>query len=217
MAPAAPMRRGAHGWRGNNAGGSSGRARARRLRLSMIHAGLSRRLLLCPCAVLLALIASCGGKAVIDSAGSGGSGGSGGGTTTTSTTTSTSSSTSTHFCSSHADCQGGLCVFATGHCAQACTPNACDSCQTQEFCEPCATASCALCDDCVAACAPLTSGRCDDNDPCSDSQVCEWYSGVCLPTCGPNGDCGGFAYCDYCATSSCCGCKDCASACVGGE
>jgi len=171
-------------------------------------------------AATLALVASCSGKAVIDPTGGGGAAG---GNTTTTSTTSTSTSTSTTatttaLCTSHDECEGDLCIFATGQCAPGCVPESCDSCGAGVFCEPCATSSCPGCLDCAAACVPAIAGRCDEDDPCPGELVCQWSWGSCLPPCSnPGEQCGGFAYCDECATSSCCGCADCVSACLGGE
>jgi hypothetical protein len=166
---------------------------------------------------MLGLGMSCGGKAIVD--GVNGGGGEGGTDTTTSTTTSwtTNPTTTSGWCTSHEQCPGGVCVFSSGQCASSCTPNSCDPCGVGEFCEPCPTSSCPACNDCVAACVPLTSGRCDDNDPCQYGMVCSWWDGVCLQPCDPNGQCGDWYYCEYCATSSCCGCADCVAACLGGE
>jgi hypothetical protein len=171
--------------------------------------------------LLLALFATaCGGTAVVEA----GAGGAGSGATSTSTTdasatgvTATSTSTGGGACASHTDCPGELCIFATGQCAPACSDGICPSCGPGLVCETCATSSCPGCDDCLGACAPATPDRCDDDDPCAPGSVCLWYYRVCAPGCETDMDCGGFAYCDGCATSSCCGCADCASACIGGE
>jgi len=176
--------------------------------------------LACCAAAWLAIVVGCGGKAVIDPDGSGGSAGAT--TTITSSTTSITTTTPTTtttvpYCTSHADCQGYVCVFATGQCVPGCAPGACDSCQAGVFCEPCATSSCPECNDCVAACVPATAGRCDEDDPCPGQQICAWAWGTCLEPCGPGGDCGGWSYCDGCVTGSCCGCDDCVAACMGGE
>jgi hypothetical protein len=64
---------------------------------------------------------------------------------------------------------------------------------------------------------PKGDGRCDDDDPCTDGFVCMFTDGVCYAACGPMGDCGGFAFCDECATGSCCGCENCVAACIGGR
>lgn len=168
---------------------------------------------LAPFAISL-LAWACGGNVVVDQPGSGGSGG------TTSTTTGTTSGTTTTInpspCASHGDCPGGVCIFSTGTCAPACG-GFCESCSKGTTCDTCATSSCPKCNDCVAACKPITPGQCDDDDPCPKGQVCLWGSNVCAPGCDTDMDCGGFEFCAFCVTGSCCGCEDCVSACVGGE
>lgn len=164
----------------------------------------------------LALLATaCGGTAVVE-AGSGGAGA----TSTTSATgaaVTTSASSGGGSCGSHADCPEGLCIFATGVCAPACSEGLCPSCGPGSVCDTCATSSCPDCDDCLGACAPAGPERCDEDDPCAPGNVCLWYYRTCAPACESDMDCGGFAYCDGCATGSCCGCADCVAACVGGE
>ncbi len=164
-------------------------------------------------ALCLSLASGCGGNVVFEEQGAGGSGA----VTSTDATSVTSTSTG-GLCASNADCgPGSVCLLGTGVCADACEPFACDSCGQGSFCEPCATSSCPTCDDCVAACMPKGDGRCDDDDPCTDGFVCMFQDGYCAPPCGPMGDCGGFAFCDECATGSCCGCRNCVAACIGGR
>lgn len=160
------------------------------------------------------LVPACGGTSVVD----GGNGGSGDTTTTTtgSTTTTastTSSSTSSGACDEHEDCPAGVCLFATGQCAAACE-GLCDSCGTGAVCNGCATSSCPICADCLAACVPVDEGRCDDDDPCGASEVCLFDRLQCVPTCGSDDCADPNSYCDPCATGSCCGCKDCVAACL---
>ncbi|MFO0554866.1 MAG: hypothetical protein U0271_41195 [Polyangiaceae bacterium] len=157
----------------------------------------------------LAFLLGCGAKVVYQDSGDGGAGGSG---------TSSSTSTSTGgFCTSHEECAPLICVFSTGECRAPCTANACESCGEGLVCEGCATSSCPACDDCRGACVPTTEGRCDDDDPCPGGGVCLFQSGFCANPCDAMGQCGQFEFCDECATSSCCGCKNCGAACVGGR
>lgn len=164
------------------------------------------------------LVTSCGGLAVVDGPAAGGTGGTSTSTTSVTTTeTTTSTPTNTPPCTDHDDCPDGVCWFATGQCAARCTAESCDSCGPGRYCEPCVTSSCPDCLDCVAACVPAASGRCDDDDPCPGAKLCQWSFGTCLTPCGSDDDCGGFSYCDPCATSSGCSLKDCVAACLGGE
>jgi hypothetical protein len=165
--------------------------------------------------LLAALMAACGGKAVIDERG-------GGGNATTSTGSAgagpTSTTTGAGRCLSHDDCAPGLCIFTTGACAPACTiEDPCDGCGPGLTCEACATSSCPDCRDCRPACVAKTDGRCDADDPCPGAFVCSFAERVCYPPCGPGGECGEFAYCEECLTGSCCACLDCVAACVGGR
>ncbi|MBW2526617.1 MAG: hypothetical protein JRI23_20715 [Deltaproteobacteria bacterium] len=162
-------------------------------------------------AALPLLVATCGGTAVVDAPAADGPGGS------TTTATNTSTPTKTPPCTSHDDCPDGVCLFVTGQCVDSCTAQSCDSCGPGQFCEPCGTSSCPDCRDCVAACLPAGPARCDEDDPCPGGDLCHWSFGTCLPPCEADGDCGSFAYCDPCATSSGCSLKDCVAACMGGE
>jgi hypothetical protein len=164
------------------------------------------------------VLLGCGANVVFDEPGSGGNGAGGnpvtdGGSNPTTNTT----STGTGPCVSHDECAPGVCIFSTGICAPACTGLACESCGPNAFCEPCATSSCPKCNDCRAACVELGPGRCDDDDPCPAPDVCMFPEGVCYPPCGANGECDDFSFCDGCATGSCCTCKNCVGACIGGE
>lgn len=164
---------------------------------------------------LVLMLAACGGKSVL---GIPGGGGGAPGTTTTGTTTSGSTTGTTPGpCTTHADCPGGLCIFSTGTCAPSCEPDACPTCSPGSVCQGCATSSCPACDDCRAACLPVQPGECDDDDPCPAGQVCLFQQRVCAAACKTDSDCGGFSTCVGCATGSCCGCKDCVSACEGAE
>lgn len=162
-------------------------------------------------------LAACGAKVVFDgeSAGAGAGAGSVGGN---GTGNNGSTSTGTTGCTTHQDCSGDqLCIFATGECAPSCTAEACDACTAGSYCEPCATSFCPECLDCRAACLPIVPGRCDDDDPCPDGQVCLYSQGVCADACSPDGGCPDFFFCDGCASGSCCGCDNCVAACIGGE
>ena len=159
------------------------------------------------------VLAACGGKVFVD--GNGGAGGQGG--TGAASSGSTSASSGPAGCTAHTDCPGGLCVFATGACADACDAESCDPCTAGTVCEQCATSACHACNDCKAACLPTQPGRCDDDDPCPPGGVCLFDQKTCAPACSFDGDCGDFAFCDFCATGSCCGCENCVSACIGGE
>ena len=71
------------------------------------------------------------------------------------------------------------------------------------------------CDDCRAACTPILDGQCDADDPCGDGRRCAFGARVCLFECDPEVGCDkGSTICEPCATSSCCGCKDCVAGCV---
>jgi hypothetical protein len=182
-----------------------------------------------------ALSFACSSDVVLEDPGAGGSGttsgtvasGTTGATTTnasataTATTGATSASTGmTGLCSSHDQCAPGVCHFPTGVCVTACAANACDSCGPGAYCEPCAMGSSPGANDCVAACLPAAEGRCDDDDPCPPESACYFPGGVCMQPCNPNlpnGGCGDFEFCDFCATGSCCGCDDCTALCMGGE
>lgn len=154
----------------------------------------------------LSLLA-CGGVVIDDaSGGSGGSGSGAGGPT---------SSTGISGCQSHTDCgDNQLCLFQTGVCTQACGFESCDSCGPGFVCEDCATSACPDCLDCRAACLPQSGDLCDDDDPCQPGFVCLFEQGRCAPEC-ENGKCADpNLICSSCASSSCCGCENCADACV---
>ena len=161
--------------------------------------------------LVTSVLAACGANVVFDEDGAGGS------STTNGSTTGGTVTTGGGACDDHADCAPFLCIFGTGQCASPCTAGACETCGPGRFCEACATSSCPECDDCLAACVDLAPGRCDDDDACPPDSVCAYAFGTCLPACGGDGDCGEFEFCDTCATGSCCGCKDCVGACVGGR
>lgn len=163
-------------------------------------------------ALCLILMAACGGKVFVDPPGASGGGGG-------ASSSSSSSSGVGLPCSSHADCPGAVCVFSTGKCAQKCDGDFCEACAPGTWCDSCATSSCPSCEDCRPACVPIQAGQCDDNDPCPAGQVClfGFGAGFCAQSCASDGDCGGFEFCDQCATGSCCGCDNCVGACLGGE
>jgi hypothetical protein len=123
------------------------------------------------------------------------------------------------FCDDHSDCTGDVCIFAIGECAPPCDgDDACTSCGAGRLCDGCATSSCFGCADCVAACAPIQPGQCDDDDACGNGEVCLHFSRTCAPACDEAGNCpDGGQFCDDCATGSCCGCRNCVPACVFGE
>lgn len=154
-------------------------------------------------------LSACGGMAVVE-ADSGG-----GGAPSAASSSISASGTGGGGCASHAECPGGLCVFSTGECATACAASACDSCGPGSICVPCATASCPGCADCLAACVPLPDGRCDDDDVCPLGSTCVFSSGYCAPICKPDLKCPDSHHCDPCATSDCCACDHCESACIG--
>ncbi len=170
--------------------------------------------------VLVACTSACGAQVVLEE-GTGGATAGPSGTQTVGTSgsvaTNASSSTGVTFCDSHDDCDPNVCIFATGQCAPPCTDGSCDACGPGSVCNGCATSSCPGCLDCVAACVPNTEGRCDEDDTCPPDLVCHYQIGFCVQPCISDDQCGGFAFCDLCATASCCSCKNCAGACVGGE
>ncbi len=160
-------------------------------------------------------VAACSGKAVIDGSANG-AGGAGGAGSTTTTVANGPVTTGTVSCQSHDDCpSGNVCIFGKGVCAPACQAQACESCGTGSICDDCATSSCPGCDDCRAACVPLSDGACDDDDPCKEGAVCMFFQHQCVPGCTADGGCvdPGLS-CAGCASTSCCGCKDCVSACL---
>jgi hypothetical protein len=119
-------------------------------------------------------------------------------------------------CDDPSDCGvNEVCLFGAGVCAPTCDAF-CDPCGAGQICDPCATGSCPLCDDCVAACKPISPGRCDENDPCPANEICIFESGICALPCEVGGElCENGSVCDDCATGSCCGCENCVAACVG--
>lgn len=152
----------------------------------------------------LASAGACGS----DVTGGGGGGGAAGG----------SSSTSSSGCQSSADCGPGgpVCLLGSGSCVPACDPMGLEPCAAGLVCDGCATSSCPMCDDCVAACVPAAPGACDHHDDCAQGEVCVYSSGTCAPACDsampscPTPD----LVCADCVTSSCPGCEDCVSACL---
>lgn len=161
---------------------------------------------------LVALLGGCAAEVVIVDGSGGGS------SASTSKATSANASTGTGgSCKSHDDCPGGLCLFGIGLCAKSCEAgDFCGAaCGPGSECNACATSSCPACDDCKAACVPIQAERCDIDDPCTGGKVCLWESHTCAPPCTVNGACTSPGLsCVSCASSSCCGCKDCASACL---
>jgi len=160
---------------------------------------------------LLLVMVGCGGSTVVEP-GAGGAGatittssdGSGGSTTVT---------TQPGGCDAHDDCPGGLCVFSTGECTEACD-SFCGACDAGSVCDSCATSGCPQCLDCVSACVPIQQDQCDDSDPCPSGQTCLWEQSVCVPLCELNGCADPNLVCQSCVTGSCCGCEDCVAACV---
>lgn len=115
-------------------------------------------------------------------------------------------------CDDHADCPGGLCVFSTGQCAEACGgPEGCSV--PGEVCDGCATASCPDCEDCLGACVP-GNGLCDTSDDCPAEMACVWENKTCTPRCNEDLTCDiPGATCSECGTSSCPACEDCVAVC----
>lgn len=146
-------------------------------------------------AAVAAIALGCGGNVLV------GPGGSGGGGTTTGT------------CDDHDDCPGGLCLYSLGLCSELC-PESGEPCPEGRVCRPCATSSCPGCKDCVAACAPVEDGGCDDHDDCPAGSVCLYSQQKCAQECGASVCSSPGAACDECATGSCPGCDDCVAACV---
>ncbi len=163
---------------------------------------------------LVFAIVACSGKATVDD----GSGGSSSTNTTATGTTATgtaTASTTSAACASHDDCDG-VCLFASGQCADACE-GYCDKCAPGTICDSCATSSCPECKDCRPACVPIDTGQCDDDDPCPMAEVCVWDKQLCAPSCN-NGVCADpNMVCHECATGSCCGCEDCVGVCTSAE
>lgn len=179
---------------------------------------LARRLLAIAGAATLApslvSAAGCGGNVVVDGGGDGGQGGTasvGPGPGPGPGPGSTSSGSTA--CDDHADCTGDVCLFGSGTCAAPCTTF--EPCPTGLFCDGCATSSCPMCDDCVAACVSADPGQCDDHDDCPPEQLCVYATQTCAPQCTADGLCADPSLvCDFCATSSCPGCENCLGACV---
>ncbi len=186
-------------------------------------------------ALLLVSLAACGGTVVFEEDGAGGSTasatssvtGNGGGPTATTTTgvggasasvgtATASSATGSGGCTSHADCAGELCIFATGECAAACEDSMCGGgCGPDQTCDDCATSACADCLDCRGACVPLPPGHCLSNDACGEGEICNFFERRCVPECTPEGACADpNLVCARCETASCCGCADCAPTCI---
>lgn len=167
-------------------------------------------------ALLSMLLVGCGGIVVLEDEGGAGQGAGAPATTgASSTTIDVASATSGGGpCSTHEDCADGfVCVFASGTCAPACD-GACSSCGPGRRCEGCATSSCPKCADCKGACVSIEPGRCDDDDPCGPDEVCLFQAQACAPSCSSDGCADPNLICDVCATGSCCGCKNCVSACT---
>ena len=171
-------------------------------------------------AVVLALI-GCSGSAVVDP-GVGGAAATGSGASTNTASSGDASSSTLNVttgpggCTTHEDCPGGLCRFATGECTSSCD-SFCDACEVDTICDDCATSSCPDCLDCVAACIPIQDGQCDDNDSCPSDQICYWQESRCLPTCDAGSCADPNMVCEECLTGSCCGCEDCEAACIAAD
>src|SRR5262245_34044511 len=184
-----------------------------------------KTLFACASTLAVALVA-CGGDTVVadDGATSEGTGGSGaagaaGGSSNSAGGTSNSSSSGAGACSAHSDCPPGqVCLFSSGLCTSACEGDLCSACDPGTFCDGCATSSCPEGADCRPACILTPAAFCDDNDPCNEGAVCIWEQHLCAAACTPDGGCSDPGYfCGGCVTSSCCGCKDCVSACQPGD
>jgi hypothetical protein len=147
----------------------------------------------------------------------GGAGGTSTGVPDTSSPSSTqtgSTQTGTTGCAAHEQCPDGLCIFATGQCAQPCEPGGFCQCGPGTVCDGCATSSCPGCRDCAAACVPVTDGQCSDGSECKDGSACFFERSTCLPLCR-EGKCDDPSMiCKECATGSCCGCNDCVDLCI---
>jgi hypothetical protein len=151
---------------------------------------------------------ACGGKTIVDGDGSDGDGGAG-------LLSGIAGGGGAPGCDDQIDCpEGMVCLFERGACVDACDGDPCDACGVGSTCDPCGTSSCPQCDDCLAACVPTMTAMCDENDDCASDEVCLFSSHRCAPGCvdgaceDPN------LFCSPCATSTCCGCDDCVSACL---
>jgi len=171
------------------------------------------------------LFLACGGKAVLDDP-LGGGGASSSATTTASTTSSETAAAVTVATSGGApDCrlggcsEGFVCHQPTGVCLRICDPANGESCLAEvESCKPCATPSCPGCEDCRAACIPANgSSICADHKDCPDSDLCVYSTNTCAKRCGTGSsqDVCAVGTCQQCFTTSCFGCDDCLSVCVG--
>lgn len=112
--------------------------------------------------------------------------------------------------------------------------NSNQDCWIGQYCDPCATASCEGCNDCIGLCRETTcetepNPSCRSLPPvCAESELLVVRSGcwqcvdqvTCEPsqvqetTCSTNSDCDVGSYCDECATSSCPSCADCIGLCT---
>jgi hypothetical protein len=180
----------------------------------------------------LALLVACGGKAVIDGPpGSGGSGSTADGSSAVTTGTSSASASSGSASGSGStssgaatDCRvdgcamGFVCHQPTGACLVGCVPGGEAACPTDFTCDPCATSSCPACEDCVAACVPANGAAiCTKHADCPTTDWCVFSASACAKRCGtgvPSEVCTE-GVCQQCYTSSCPGCDDCLSVCVG--
>ena len=164
-------------------------------------------------AFLVASSAACGGKTTVDPSGGGGGTTTSGSSSTSSTSTSTSSSGSSG-CDATSDCPDGwVCIFDKGECAPGCD-DLCEPCRAGEVCDECATGSCPMCEDCVAACVPAGDGQCDDHTDCATDEVCIYGMSECFPSCTSSACADPNVVCDECATGSCPCCYDCVAACM---
>jgi len=162
----------------------------------------------------VAIVPACGGTVVFEEDGGQGDGdGDGDGATSG---PSTSAGTPTTKCRNGSECaEGEVCVWSTGDCRKSCNASACDSCGPGFVCESCATSGCRDCEDCVSACLPADDDRCDDDDPCPEGSWCQFSTGQCLEDCDALAiDLCASGICSACASSSCCGCRDCIDLCV---
>lgn len=162
---------------------------------------------------LAVVLGACSSVVVPEGGGGSGASGATGSGAGTPETSSTDVTTGPGTCTSHDQCPGGVCLFATGACADACTPDSCDACAPGTLCNNCASSSCPSCKDCLAACIETAPGYCDENDECPAGELCIFNLQYCAPICPPDSMCPDGLACVDCITGSCCGCDDCASAC----